>query len=116
RSDRSPRSLAWFHPRRPLSGHFTCYVHRTYYVLTTSVNPSVSLASENVRFFKQVKCPVCLSNRNHPVVVVVAVGKCESRVVCGICKRGGKVVFLTFPPCVFSTALTCFLVSGVKSF
>src|ERR1035437_8761421 len=84
--------------------------------LTTTGYSSVSLASENVRFFKQVKCPVCLRNRNHPVVVVVAVGKCESRVVCGICKRGGKVVFLTFPPCVFSPALTCFLVSGVKSF
>jgi len=37
-------------------------------------------------------------------VVVGAVGKCESRGFCGICKRGGKVGGLTFPRRVFSTA------------
>jgi hypothetical protein len=51
---------------------------------------------------------------NHPVAVE-AVVKCESRALCGICKCGGKVVFLTIPPYVFSTALVCFLVSGVKT-
>src|ERR1035441_3787373 len=56
------------------------------------------------------KCPV------HKLVAVEAVGKCESRVVCGICKLRGKVCFGTFPLNVFSTALICFLVSGVKSF
>ena len=34
-SDRPPYSRARLHPRRPKSGHFTCYKHRTYYVLTT---------------------------------------------------------------------------------
>jgi hypothetical protein len=24
---------AWLHPRRPLSGHITCYEYRTYYAL-----------------------------------------------------------------------------------
>ena len=37
-------------------------------------------------------------------MVVGAVGKWESRGVCGISKRGGKVGFLTFPPRGFSTA------------
>jgi len=32
------------------------------------------------------------------------VGKWESRVLCGISKRGGKVCFWTFPRRVFSTA------------
>src|SRR5216683_7456160 len=36
--------------------------------------------------------------------VAGAVGKWESRAVCGISKRGGKVGFWTFPPRVFSTA------------
>src|SRR5258708_975589 len=69
----------------------------------------------NVRFSKQVKCPVWSSNRNHSAVAVEAVGKCESRVVCGICKFRGKVCFWTFPLNVFSTALICFWESGVKS-
>jgi hypothetical protein len=29
------RMFAWNHPRRPLSGHFTCYDHRTHHLLTT---------------------------------------------------------------------------------
>src|ERR1700745_1332974 len=37
-------------------------------------------------------------------VVVGAVGKWESRGVCGISKRGGKVGFMTFPARGFSTA------------
>src|SRR5271169_5366780 len=37
---------------------------------------------------------------------VGAVGKWESRALCGISKRGGKVGFLTFPPRGFSTALS----------
>src|ERR1017187_782047 len=41
-SDRSPCSRAWLHPRRPKSGHITCYKHRTYYVLTTTAYPSVT--------------------------------------------------------------------------
>src|SRR5258708_11568778 len=37
-------------------------------------------------------------------VAAGGVGKWESRGVCGISKRGGKVGFLTFPPRGFSTA------------
>ena len=81
-----------------------------------TAQPAVSLASRNVRFSEQVKCPVWSSNKNHSVVAVEAVGKCESRVVCGICKLGGKVCFWTFPLNVFSTALICFLVRGINSF
>ena len=59
------------------------------------------------------KCPLLVTNEvsgfiNHLVVVVEAVGKCESRAFCGICKCGEKVVFLTFPLHAFSTALICF--------
>src|SRR3990170_989580 len=38
------------------------------------------------------------------VAAAVAVGKWESRVLCGIPKRSGKVCFWTFPRSVFSTA------------
>src|SRR5258708_20799545 len=69
----------------------------------------------NVRFSKQVKCPVWSSNRNHSAVAVEAVGKCESRGVCGICKVRGEVCFLTFPLNVFSTSLLCFWERGGKS-
>src|ERR1035437_2023676 len=65
------------------------------------------------------RCPVFEASEvsgliNHPVVVE-AVGKCESRAFCGICKRGGKVGFLTFPPRVFSTALAGWVAVAIKS-
>ncbi len=31
------------HPRRPQSGHFTCYLHRTYHVLPTRVCVSIAM-------------------------------------------------------------------------
>src|ERR1700722_2537316 len=37
-----------------------------------------------------------------PIVVVAAVGKCESQNLGAICKLGGKVCFWTFPPGAFS--------------
>jgi hypothetical protein len=45
------------------------------------------------------KCPVLVYKP-----AAEAVGKWESRAVCGISKRGGKVCFLTFPRSGFSTA------------
>jgi hypothetical protein len=43
------------------------------------------------------------------------VGKWESRALCGISKRGGKVVFLTFPPRVFSTALCAGVIACARA-
>ncbi len=58
------------------------------------------------------KCPLFIASEmsgfgfgfTH-IPAVVAVGKWESRALGGISKRGGKVGCLTFPRCVFSTAL-----------
>jgi hypothetical protein len=36
--------------RRLLSGHFTCYLNRTYHVLLILEQESLFVASENVRF------------------------------------------------------------------
>src|SRR5450631_1146633 len=60
----------------------------------------------------KLKCPLFIASEMsgfsfgfiHKPVVVAAVGKWESRVLGGISKRGGKVVSLTFPRSVFSTA------------
>jgi hypothetical protein len=56
----------------------------------------------------KLKCPVFVANEMSGYgllpAAAEAVGKWESRGVCGISKPGGKVGFLTFPPGVFSTA------------
>src|SRR5271166_2433829 len=91
--------------RRPQSGHFTCYLNRTYHVLLTLRHSSA------VR--SKLKCPLFIASEmsgfvfwfTHMPVVVAAVGKWESRALGGISKHGGKVGFGTFPRSVFSTAL-----------
>src|SRR5258708_5496596 len=47
--------------------------------------------------------------------VAGAVGKWESRAVCGISKRGGKVGFWTFPPRVFSIARRAAIFVGLMA-
>ena|GEM_PF-6893534 len=43
------------HPRRPQSGHITCYLNRTYHVLTTTVSRDV-----DIRQFRLLKCALTL--------------------------------------------------------
>jgi hypothetical protein len=62
----------------------------------------------NVSVLSKCICPVFQASEMSGLitqpVAVEAVGKCESRAVCGVCKRDKKVGFWTFPPRVFSTA------------
>ncbi len=66
----------------------------------------------NIAVRSKSKCPLFIASEmsgfgfgfTH-IPAVVAVGKWESRALGGISKRGGKVGCLTFPRCVFSTAL-----------
>src|SRR5260370_4640259 len=55
-----------------------------------------------------------MSGFSYSPVVVGAVGKWESRGVCGISKRSGKVGFLTFPFRGFSTARRAVLFSAAR--